>query len=492
MAGAAARRNAGVTKGGRGRWGALLGAAAVTVMVALPAGPVAGAAARSHAVAVSDWTVYHGEPSGSGLATSPTSLWPLSRSPVWRSAALHGDLYGEPLVEGNRVYVATEADDVDALSADRGSVLWHRNLGTAVPARDLPCGDIQPTVGVTGTPVIDPKRQELFAVADQLVDGGIQHVLYGLDLSTGKTLLAERVDPPGSVPADQLQRTGLNLDGGEVVFGYGGNYGDCGSYHGWVVAVPEAGGTPQTFEVASGPGESQGAVWMGGAAPEVDGGGNIWVATGNGSATAPRSAYDDGDGVLELGSDLRLEQFFAPTTWRQDNADDLDLGSASPALAAGGLALQAGKSSTAYLLRRSDLGGVGHPLASAGSLCAGEVDGGTAVVGQTVLLPCQSGIVALRVTGGGSPGISTRWRSAGGPGGAVVQGRYLYAVDRGAGTLDVMRLDTGAVVGRMPIGTPANHFPTPSAADGLLLVASADRVLAFDGPSGTPPAPSTS
>jgi PQQ-like domain len=460
--------------------------------VGLLAGPKVAPAAPSHRVVASDWTVYHGEPSGSGLATSPTSLWPLSRSPLWRSAPVNGDLYGEPLVEGNRVYVATEADDVYALSADRGTVVWHRSLGAAVPARDLPCGDIEPTVGVTGTPVIDPERHELFAVADQMAGVGIEHVLYGLDLSTGKTLLAQPVDPPGTVPADQLQRTGLNLDDGEVVFGYGGNYGDCGEYHGWVVAVPEGGGALKTFEVASGPGESQGAVWMGGAAPEVDAGGNIWVATGNGSATASHSAYDDGDGVLELDAELRLEQFFAPVTWRQDNADDLDLGSSSPALAAGGLALQAGKSSTAFLLRRSDLGGVGQPPASAGSVCDGEVDGGTAVVGQTVLLPCESGIVAVRVSGGGSPGISTRWRSAGGAGGAVVQGRYLYAVDRGAGTLDVMRLDTGAVVRRAPIGTPANHFPTPSAVDGLLLVATADRVLAFDGPSGAPPAPTQS
>lgn len=473
---------------------AALGGATVAMAAALLAAATtpAPAVARWRAVAVSSWTVYHGEPSGSGLATSPTSLWPLSRAPVWTSEPVKGDLYGEPLVEGNRVYIATEANDVYALSADRGSVLWHRSLGAAVPANDLPCGDIEPKVGVTGTPVIDPRRHELFAVGDQVVDGSIEHILYGLDDTTGKTLLAEPVDPPGTVPADQLQRTGLNLDDGEVVLGYGGNYGDCGAYHGWVVAVPEVGGALRTFEVASGPGEGQGAVWMGGAAPEVDAGGNIWVATGNGSATAPHSAYDDGDGVLELDPELRLEQYFAPSTWRQDNAADLDLGSSSPALAAGGLVLQAGKSSIAYLLRRSDLGGVGHPLASAGSVCEGEVDGGTAVQGQTVLLPCQSGIVALRVAGGASPTISRRWQSAGGAGGAVVQGRYLYAVDRGAGTLDVMRVDTGVVVRRTHIGTPANHFPTPTAADGLLLVASADRVLAFDGPSGLPPAPSPS
>jgi hypothetical protein len=37
-----------------------------------------------------------------------------------------------------------------------------------VPASSLPCGDIDPTVGITGTPVIDTTRQELFVVADRL------------------------------------------------------------------------------------------------------------------------------------------------------------------------------------------------------------------------------------------------------------------------------------------------------------------------------------
>ena len=52
--------------------------------------------------------------------------------------------------------------------------------------------------------------------------------------------------------------------------------------------------------VDAGPGESQGAVWMGGAAPAVDADGNIWVTAGNGSVTSASHAYDDSDSVLEL------------------------------------------------------------------------------------------------------------------------------------------------------------------------------------------------
>ena len=51
-----------------------------------------------------------------------------------------------------QVFVATENDTVDALSATTGAVDWSSHLGTPVPAGSLPCGDISPTVGITGTP----------------------------------------------------------------------------------------------------------------------------------------------------------------------------------------------------------------------------------------------------------------------------------------------------------------------------------------------------
>ena len=78
-----------------------------------------------------------------------------------------------------------------------------------------------------------------------------------------------------------------------MVFGYGGNDGDCSTYSGWVASVPEGGGTPGYYQAV--PIGNDGAVWMGGAAPEVDGAGNIWVATGNGSSSTP---YDFSDSVL--------------------------------------------------------------------------------------------------------------------------------------------------------------------------------------------------
>ena len=45
---------------------------------------------------------------------------------------------------------------------------------------------------------------------------------------------------PGQQVVFLLQRTGLAISKGRVIFGYGGNDGDCGNYHGWVTSVPES------------------------------------------------------------------------------------------------------------------------------------------------------------------------------------------------------------------------------------------------------------
>src|SRR5262249_61811202 len=61
------------------------------------------------------WTVYHGNPAGTGVAPGVTSVD--TRTRAWTSPALDGSIYGEPLVFAGRVYVATENDTVYALSA---------------------------------------------------------------------------------------------------------------------------------------------------------------------------------------------------------------------------------------------------------------------------------------------------------------------------------------------------------------------------------------
>ncbi len=438
-----------------------------------------GVASISATAASSDtsWTVYHGDAAGTGVSTAFRSVDTAARA--WVSPALDGQIYGEPLVYGSDVYVATENDTVYALNATRGSVVWSRHFANPVPSSDLPCGNIAPTVGITGTPVIDPSRNEIFVVADELVNGGPEHFLEGLNTKNGAIKLRERVDPPGSVPAALLQRTGLNLVDGRVVFGMGGNDGDCATYRGRVISVKESGSTPAIFTVDNHPGDSQGAVWMGGAAPVVDAKGNVWVSVGNGSVYSASQGFDDSDSILELTATGRLEQYFAPSTWPANNAADLDMTTA-PVLLADGQVVLVGKSAIAYLLNGAHLGGIGNQEASLPSVCGNNIDGGVAIVGMTVYLPCLNGTVALRVTKS-PPSMRVLWSaSVDGSGPPLVVAGLVWTVGKN-GVLYGLDSATGQVRRQVNIGAVANDFTTPSVGDGFLLVASTNRVLAFRG-----------
>ena len=397
--------------------------------------PVAGSA-----VFASDWPTYHHDGLGGGVDPSGTDLSPATVA--WTSAPLDGQIYGEPLVEAGRVVVATENDTVYELAPDTGVVIWSTHVGTAVPSGDLPCGNISPTVGITGTPVIDPTRGEVFAVADQLVGSSAQHYLVGVDLYTGAVLLHQAISLPGADQLAQLQRTGLALDGGNVVEGFGGNSGDCGNYHGWVISIPEGGGAQKSFEVASAAHDSQGAVWMGGAAPLVDASGDVWFATGNSAFNSSTDTYDNSDAVVELNSGLVEQQFFTPSTWYSDNGSDLDLGSSSPALLADGLAFQAGKSRKAYVVSQLVARRGGAPAREASSYCGADVDGGSAVVGNVVYTPCQAGVVKTQITLGNPPTITSVWKTSTGSGGPpIVAGGEVWTINPGNGKLFGLHFD---------------------------------------------------
>lgn len=121
---------------------------------------------------------------GPGRADQAAAIAAGRTSPI-----LDGQLYGEPLVADGRIVATTENDTVYVMAARSGHILWSRHLATPVPSRDLPCGDISPVVGITGTLVIDLARHEIFVDADTLIkgpssSGGVEasHRLFGLDL----------------------------------------------------------------------------------------------------------------------------------------------------------------------------------------------------------------------------------------------------------------------------------------------------------------------
>jgi outer membrane protein assembly factor BamB len=425
--------------------------------------------------ATTQWLGYHGGGLGTGLAVGIRSVD--TSAPRWTSRVLDGQVYGEPLVYGHDVIVATENDSVYALSSANGAVVWRRHLARAVSARLLPCGNITPEVGITGTPVIDPARDEVF-VLDFEMDGSTpRHYVYGLDLSRGAVDSRVGVPPPTPDQTPYLNRSGLAIDRGSVVYSYGGNYGDCGTYHGVVGSISEvASVSPHpTYVVDDAPGQREGAVWMAGAAPVVDAAGHVWVATGNGSVTSPGQPYDHSDAVLELSSSMRLTSYFAPTSWYRDNAADADL-SASPALLGNGLVVATGKSGVIYLLRARHLGHVGGQVAAVDSRCGDVLDGGVVVHGSIVYLPCRNGTEAVRVSAHPAS-ITVIWHADAGAGPPIMAAQLVWSI--ADGVLYGLDPDNGHVERHISLGVEANSFPTPSVGAGLLLAPLARQVMAF-------------
>jgi hypothetical protein len=208
----------------------------------------------------------------------------------------------------------------------------------------------------------------------------------------------------------------------------------------------------------------------------VDSNGNIWVSVGNGSVYSSSHAYDDSDSVLELSPSLALEQYFAPSSWPSDNAHDLDM-STAPALLGDGQVVAAGKARIVYLLNGSSLGGIGGQQAQLADACGQDIDGGVAVDGSTVYLPCLSGPVAVQVSA--SPAaLHLLWSATVGGGPPIVAAGLVWTIGSD-GILYGLNPSSGGVLEQATIGAPANHFPTPTVAGGLLLAPSAYRIVAF-------------
>ena len=83
-------------------------AGVVTAVMGAPASAAPTPAPTPHDDAGTSWTVYHGNPLGTGVDTSGVTFSPAN--PAWTSPALDGQVYGEPLEATGRVYVATEND----------------------------------------------------------------------------------------------------------------------------------------------------------------------------------------------------------------------------------------------------------------------------------------------------------------------------------------------------------------------------------------------
>jgi outer membrane protein assembly factor BamB len=409
-----------------------------------------------------DWLTYHHDGGRSGVAADQLPLGAVKQA--WRSPALDGKVYAQPLIAGDKVIVATEGDSIYALARDTGAVAWRANLGPPVAGKSLPCGNIDPS-GITGTPVIDAAAGTIYAVA--FLADGPHHELFALDLTSGAVRWHRGIDPPGLSGKVEQERGAAALAGGRVYVPYGGLAGDCGPYKGAVVSAAADGSGDLAAYVV--PTTREAGLWAPGG-PAVDSGGHLWVATGNSDSN---SKFDYGNAVVHLEPGLNAVDYFAPANWAALNRGDVDLGSATPTLLADGRVFIIGKEGIGFLLDGPHLGHEGGQKFSA-PVCRGGY-GSAAVAGGLVYVPCIDGLVALRLA---PDRFDVAWRSPSlSTGAPIVAGGAVWAVDS-KGTLTAYDPAAGAPRFTSPLG-PVTRFGSPAAAKGLVVAATGNEIVGF-------------
>ena len=219
-----------------------------------------------------------------------------------------GNVYAQPLYIENgpggkaMIIVATESNNVYALDAGNGTIIWQRNVGEPVSADDLVCTKFDP-MGITGTPVVDLASRALFLDAMITPDSGTtkKHLILSLNVDTGDINPGWPVDVEATAtyngihfdPSIQQQRPALGIVGNILYVGYG-SMRDCSPFHGWLVGVPIDNPASMTAWAAATKNHG-GAIWgVGGIASD---GKNPFVTTGN---TFSPPNWEGGEAVIRF------------------------------------------------------------------------------------------------------------------------------------------------------------------------------------------------
>ena len=327
--------------------------------------------------------MWKGDSSESGLYAAETTLTPanVNVNQFGRVASFQADgiVMAQPLFVSaldlgdgathDVIIVATEHDSVYAIDAGNpgGGPLWERHYvdpasGVTTMA-DMFGGrtTLGGEVGITGTPYIDAATGVLYFVTAIARNGVPEQWLRALDVRTGKDFGPGSVQITASVPGDgkgsvngqiafdpsnQNQRPGLTKVNGAILAGWG-SFSDWGVYHGWLmafdpstlqqIAVFNPTTQAQSIDSASGPSDygGGGAFWQGGAAPAVDGDGNIYLNAADGSFNADQGGNNYGDSLLKLklsGNSFQVVDSFTPSNAACIDLHDLELGSGGVAL----------------------------------------------------------------------------------------------------------------------------------------------------------------
>jgi hypothetical protein len=444
-----------------------------------------------------------------------------------------GDVYAQPLYiddgPGGRptVIAVTESNNVYALVALDGSIIWERNMGDPVPADDLACTVNIDPFGITGTPIIDLASRALFFNAMITPDGGTtkKHLIFSLNVDTGEINPGWPVDVGETAvyngttftPSIQAQRPALGIVDNILYVPYGSLL-DCGVYHGWLVGVPINDPTTVTAWATDAIG---GAIWgVGGVASD---GKNPFVTTGN---TFNPPSWGGGQAAIRFlpGPIFSNDpaNYWVPENWFDLDTLDFDLGGSGPLLVdvpgatPSHLIVAMGKDGRAYLLNRDNLGGLGAPPLDSVPFGTSFIQAAvTYRTKQSTYVAFRAGnnnanLLAFRITATNPPSIASGWnanRGVGGCGSPFVtstdgaNNMIVWVIgtevhNTPSGTPGDQRLhgydaDTGAVVydgggpNELMAGTHS-YSTTGIVARGRLYIAGDNKVYAFTVPAPTP------
>ncbi|HZR58157.1 MAG TPA: Ig-like domain repeat protein [Terriglobales bacterium] len=340
-------------------------------------------------------TTYHNDNARTGQNTQETLLTPSNVNSTQFgklfTVSVQGYVYAQPLylanvqnIAGgthNVLFVATEHDQLYALDADNGTVLWQQSFInppniTTVTNSEVSCGDLVPEIGITSTPVIDQSTGTIYLVTKTKETGVYVQRLHAIDIVThaekfgGPAVISASVNGQTFDPLRNHNRPGLLLENGHVVIAWA-SHCDNTPYHGWVMSY-KAGVQPtdtltQEAVFNGSPNGGLAGVWMSGDGVAADASGNIFFATGNGTYDG-LTGGDFGDSIMKLGPPSNnvfpIVDWFTP--WNQQSLSDADedLGSGGlllfPDLPQGSphqhLLAQMGKEGKIYLIDRDNMG----------------------------------------------------------------------------------------------------------------------------------------
>jgi hypothetical protein len=238
----------------------------------------------------------------------------------------------------NVLIIATMHNSLYAFPADRcGPYIWRVNFGANQAPNSYP-GTMGSLIynqenGCKGTPVVDRANGWIFSVCSSPTDWIIRKT----NLLDGSTLATTTVNPTVSgvsfCPLCQQNTAGLTLANGKAYVSFGSMVDDTdhGPWHGWVVSYDESTLTQQAaFCTTCASGLAGGGIWQSGGGLSVDGSGNLYAITGNGSGTP--SIGNLCLSVVKLSPSLSVSDWYAPSNFAALNAGDEDLASGRPML----------------------------------------------------------------------------------------------------------------------------------------------------------------